>query len=124
MMERISLIILIKNYTSSAREAFELCRVFMFKSRSLNSISNQTHLSTPETISECVPLPWQLLPRLQSARMKWKCAESEWNEAYIACRRSDGKVVEEEVSRGKEAKSGMGGSVANRPMSAQLSVSC
>lgn len=42
----------------------------------------------------------------------------------MACRSSEGNGVEEEDSRGKEAKSGMGGSEASRPMSAQLSVSC
>ena len=39
------------------------------------------HLCTPVTMSECDPLAEQLRPRLQSARMKWKCAESEWKEA-------------------------------------------
>ena len=33
-------------------------------------------------------------------------------------------VGDEDDSLGNEAKSGMGGSVASRPMSAQLSVSC
>ena len=42
----------------------------------------------------------------------------------MACRSSEGKVGDEDDSLGNEAKSGMGGSVASRPMSAQLSVSC
>ena len=88
------------------------------------NLPNQTYLSTPKTMSECAPLAEQLLPRLQSARMKWKCAESEWNEVYIACRSSEGKAVEEEDSRGNKAKLGMGGSEANSPRSAQLSGSC
>ena len=37
---------------------------------------------------------------------------------------SEGNVAAEADPRGKAAKSGMGGSVASRPRSAQTSVSC
>ena len=66
----------------------------------------------------------QLRPRAQSVAMKWKWAESEWNDSYIARSSSGGNVAADDEARGNDAKSGMGAREDSAPRPSQLPASC
>ena len=78
----------------------------------------------PETTSACGRLMGQLRPCAQSVAMKWKWADREWKDSYIARSNSGGNVAADDEARGNDAKSGMGAREDSAPKPAQLPVSC